>query len=238
MIDLRCGDCLNLLGEVADNSIDLVLTDCPYHIIGGGNSTNKYKTHNPSGIFNRTVIGRNKKGNILEGTKHIALSGILNDNDSATYARQGKLFKYNDIEFKEWLPEVYRVLKNESHCYIYISARHLKELQQEAEKVGFKFQQLLVWKKNNVTPNKFYLNNYELILMLRKGKAKFINNMGTKNVIEIDNIRNKTHPTEKPVELNKILIENSSNEDDIVLDCFMGTGSCGIACKQLNRNFI
>lgn len=148
------------------------------------------------------------------------------------------MFKYNDIEFKEWLPEVYRVLKNESHCYIYISARHLKELQQEAEKVGFKFQQLLVWKKNNVTPNKFYLNNYELILMLRKGKAKFINNMGTKNVIEIDNIRNKTHPTEKPVELNKILIENSSNEDDIVLDCFMGTGSCGIACKQLNRNFI
>ena len=74
--------------------------------------------------------------------------------------------------------------------------------------------------------------------MLRKGQAKFINNMGTKNVIEIENVRNKTHPTEKPVELNKILIENSSNKSETILDLFMGTGSCGVACKELNRNFI
>lgn len=173
-----------------------------------------------------------------EGTNHAVLGGILNDNEYATYARQGKLFKHNDIKFSDWLPEVYRVLKKDTHCYIYISARNLKELQTEAEKVGFKFQQLIVWKKNNVTPNKFYLNNYELILMLRKGKAKFINNMGTKNVIEIENVRNKTHPTEKPVELNKILIENSSDKSETILDLFMGTGSCGVACKELNRNFI
>ena len=78
-----------------------------------------------------------------------------------------------------------------------------------------------------------------MILMLRKGAARNINNMGTKNIISIKNIRgNKKHPTEKPVELNKILIENSSNENDVVLDPFMGAGSCGIACKLLNRNFI
>lgn len=115
----------------------------------------------------------------------------------------------------------------------------MKDLQIEAEKTGFKFQNILIWNKGNATPNRYYLNSYEMILMLRKGNAKNINNMGTKNILDIKNIiGNKTHPTEKPVALNKILIENSSNENDTILDPFMGTGSCGIACMNLNRNFI
>lgn len=78
-----------------------------------------------------------------------------------------------------------------------------------------------------------------MILMLRKGNAKNINNMGTKNILDIKNIRgNKTHPTEKPVELNEIFIQNSSNKGEIILDPFMGTGSCGVACEKLGRNFI
>lgn len=51
-------------------------------------------------------------------------------------------------------------------------------------------------------------------------------------------IGKKKHPTEKPVELMKILIENSSNKNDIVIDPFMGVGTTGVACKKLNRNFI
>lgn len=62
---------------------------------------------------------------------------------------------------------------------------------------------------------------------------------GTKNILRIPNIiGNKKHPTEKPVELMKILIENSSKEGNIVLDCFMGSGSTGIACIETNRKFI
>lgn len=49
---------------------------------------------------------------------------------------------------------------------------------------------------------------------------------------------NKKHPTEKPVELLKLLIENSSNEGNIVMDCFMGSGSTGIACINTNRKFV
>lgn len=49
---------------------------------------------------------------------------------------------------------------------------------------------------------------------------------------------NKKHPTEKPVELLKILIENSSEEGDIVMDCFMGSGSTGVACIETNRKFL
>lgn len=231
-------DCIVALKNIPDASVDLVVTDCPYHIVSGGCSKGAYGNE-PSKISNRRVIGKNKQGHILEGTKHIALYGILNDNDAATYARQGKLFKHNDIKFSEWLPEIYRVLKDGTHAYIYINARNVKELQTEAEKVGFQYQQLIVWDKGNATPNRYYLNAYELVLMLRKGKARNINNMGEKNIQRIKNIiGNKSHPTEKPVELNKVFILNSSNYGETVLDPFMGSGSCGVACKETGRKFI
>lgn len=83
------------------------------------------------------------------------------------------------------------------------------------------------------------MKNCEYVLFLRKGKAKPINNIGSKTVHQINNIiGNKQHPTEKPIELIKLYIENSSNEKDTVLDPFMGAGSTGLACKELNRNFI
>ena len=63
--------------------------------------------------------------------------------------------------------------------------------------------------------------------------------MGSSNILRVPNIvRTKKHPTEKPVELMKILIENSSKEGDRVLEPFMGAGSTGVACKELNRDFI
>lgn len=214
MIDLKCGDCLELMKDIPDNSIDLVVTYCPYHIVSGG-CTNIPRKDEPSGIFNRRNTFTKKN------------------------AKSGKLFDNNDIKFKDWLPDVYRVLKDGTHCYIMINARNLKELQQEAENVGFKFQNIIIWNKGNATPNRYYLNSYEMILMLRKGKAKNINNMGCKNIVDIKNIRgNKLHPTEKPVELNELFIKNSSEQGDTILDPFMGVGSCGLACKKLNRNFI
>lgn len=241
-MELYNEDCLERMKSMNSESVDLIVTDCPYHIVSGGCSNGAYGNNKePSGISQRhKEIAKTKQGYILEGTKHIALFGILNDNDFTTYARQGKLFKHNDIKFSDWLPEVYRILKPGKHIYIYISARNIKELQVEAEKVGFKYQQIIIWKKNNATPNKYYLNSYEMILMMRKGKARNINNMGTKNLLEIPNILGgkKTHPTEKPVELNEIFISNSSDEGETVLDPFMGTGSCGVACKNLARNFI
>ena len=211
MIKLLQGDCLELMKDIPDSSIDLVVSDVPYHIISGGCTNNAvYFKSMPSGMLSRTNI----------------------------YAKQGKIFKYNDIEFHEWLPSVYRVLKDNSHCYLMVNGRNLKDLQTEAEKVGFKYQNLLVWDKGNCTPTRYYMNACEFILFLRKGNAKNINNLGSKTIIRVPNVRNKTHPTEKPVDLMKILIENSSNENDIVLDPFMGSGSIGISCKRLNRNFI
>lgn len=212
-------DCLNVLKTIETESVDCVVTDCPYHIVSGGCSNDK------------VTFGRyNTCGEILDkrGT-----------NASHTYIKQGKIFEHNDIEFKDWLPEVYRVLKPNTHCYVMINARNVKELQESAEEVGFAFQNLIVWDKGNSVPNKYYMNSYELILMLRKGKARNINKMGTSNILRVPNIiRNKKHPTEKPFELMQILVENSTNKGDIVLDPFMGVGGVGIACKKTGRGFI
>lgn len=245
-------DCMKVLKEMDPESIDLIVTDCPYHIVSGGCTTGIYgngKQRECGSIFNKNRDKVDENGNeykldshgnkFYTDTKYVSLCGILNDYDATTYTKQGKLFKFNDIKFSDWLPEVYRVLKKNTHCYIMINPRNLKELQEEAEKVGFKFQQLIVWDKGNATPNKYYLNAYELILMLRKGKAKNINNMGDKNILRVPNIiGNKKHPTEKPVELMEILINNSSNEGDIVLDPFMGAGATGVAAVKNNRDFI
>lgn len=233
-------NCLEVLKDIKTESIDCVVTDCPYHIVSGGCTTDPVKIGRytePSGIFQHR---KDKHGNSYVGnTKHLNLHSIFEENDPTTYTRQGKLFKYNDIEFSEWLPEVYRVLKPNTHCYVMINPRNLKELQQAAETTGFQFQQLIVWDKGNTTPNKYYLNAYELILMLRKGKARNINNMGTKNILRIPNIiRTKQHPTEKPFELMQILVENSTKPGDIVLDPFMGVGGVGVACKKTDRDFI
>lgn len=213
-VSLHNGDCIELLKEIPDGSVDLVVTDCPYRIVGGGCTTIP-KGNEPSGIFNRR-------------------------NDfTRQNSKSGKLFDHNDIEFEQWLPDVYRVLRDDSHCYIMVNGRNLKELQIEAEKTGFKYVNLLAWKKNNVTPNKYYMQQLEFILLLRKGKAKNIHNMGTSNCLDVPNIiGKKKHPTEKPVELMRIFIENSSNEGDIILDPFMGCGSTGIACINTNRSFI
>lgn len=203
-------DCLDIMKNIPNESIDLVCTDCPYHIAnqgGAGRCLKKWRT--PGQIENYENV------------------------------RTGKMFANNDIEFEDWLPEIYRVLKNNTHCYIMVNGRNLAELQKQAEKVGFKYQNLLVWKKNNATPNKFYMQQLEFILMLRKGGERWINNLGHKNLISVPNtLGGKNHPTEKPVPLMEILIANSTNENDIVLEPFAGAGATCIAAKNLKRRFI
>lgn len=228
MISLFNDDCLKILKDIPDESIDCVVTDCPYRITGGGANADT----NVGGILDHKKDGtfrKDEQGNkFYSDSKHISLSGVLNDANLNTYAKEGKLFKYNEIKFSEWLPEVYRVLKPGTHCYIMINPRNLKDLWQNAEDAGFVFQNLIIWDKGNATPNKYYMNAYELILMLRKGRARNINNLGTKNILRIPNIvRTKVHPTEKPVELMQVLIENSTNELDVVLDPFLGGGCNG-----------
>lgn len=159
-------------------------------------------------------------------------SGILSKND-------GKIFEHNNIEPEVWIPELYRVLKEGTQCYIMTNTINMEKYLRICRECGFGLHSILCWKKNNATPSRWYMKNCEFTLFLRKGKAKVINNVGSKMIHEFDNIiGNKIHPTEKPVSLMEYYIANSSNVGDIVLDPFMGAGSTGVACKNLNRKFI
>ena len=170
-------------------------------------------------------------GGDSNGKNSIRPKGILSGNR--------ELMKFIP-KFSEWLPECYRVLKNGTHAYFMVNSTNLMEMLVEVEKTGFKIHNILIWKKNNCTPSQFYMKNCEYIIFCRKGKAKYINNMGgSKTVHDINNIKgNKVHPTEKPAELMSIYVENSSNVKDLVLDPFMGSGSTGVACVNTFRNFI
>ena len=217
-INLFSGDCLEVMKSIPDNSIDCAVIDPPYKIVAGG--CRKVADNECAGIFNKRRES-NKRTDWVEEV------------------RTGKMFKHNDIKFEQWLPELYRVMADKSHSYLMINSRNLSELQNKAEQAGFKFQNLLIWDKGNVTPNRYYMQAYECILMLRKCGAKTITNKGTSNILRVPNIiGNKKHPSEKPVELLEIMINNSTNDGDTVIDMFMGSGSTGVACKNLNRKFI
>ena len=152
--------------------------------------------------------------------------------------KDGMVFKHNDVEFSDWLSVLFEILKDGGHAYIMTNNKNLKNMLVAIEDAGFNIFKTLVWAKNTAIINMYYMDSHEYIIFCRKGKSQKINNCGTKSVLNFDNPREKLHPTEKPVDLMKILIDNSSSEGEIVLDPFMGSGSTGVACMQSNRNFI
>ena len=165
---------------------------------------------------------------------HGGTGGILKDELNM----KGKVFVHNNVKISDWVCELYRVLKESGHCYIMCNNTNLNEFLTQIKKAKFNIFKTLIWKKDNCITNQYYMDSHEYIIFCRKGKAIKINNCGTKSVLEVANPKNKKHPTEKPVELMKIFIENSSNEGDIVLDPFFGSGSTLVACIKSNRRYL
>ena len=201
-------DCMEGMKLIPNNSIDLVVTDPPYKTTSRGNAGNS--------------------GGMLQ--KKINM--------------KGQVFKHNYISPSDYLPEFYRVLKDGSHFYIMSNHVNLIELLNESTNCGFHFIKSIIWDKRNKIMGQFYMSQYEYVLFFRKGKGVMINNCGTPDILSIPNKKTKDengknlHDTEKPVGLMKILIGNSSKENDIVLEPFAGICSTLIACKELDRNFI
>ncbi len=170
-------------------------------------------------------------------------AGTMGGMMKSTYM-DGKIFKHNNIKPQEYIPEFYRLLKDGSHCYIMTNHVNLQEILNVATNSGFKFIKSLVWNKGNKISGTYYMSQFEYILFFRKGRGKKINKCGTADILEVQNKKTKgedgknLHDTEKPVELMKILIENSSQEGDLVFEPFMGIGATVIASLELNRRCI
>lgn len=207
-IVIKQGDCLKLMSKIRNDSIDCIITDPPYRITSRGNGGNS------GGMFQKKEVNN------------------------------GKVFQVNNLEIEDWLPELYRVLKPQSHCYIMTNNKNITHYLNVINNSKFHFIKCLIWVKDNKIMGQTYMSQFEFVIMCRKGGHKRINDCGTSDVLQIPNKKLKDkngktiHDTEKPILLNEILINNSSNKGDWILDPFMGIGSCGMACINTNRNFI
>ena len=205
---LLYGDCLEYMKLIPDESIDLIVTDPPYRVTSRGSAGNS------GGMLQKDI---NKKGQV---------------------------FSFNNINCQEYAPEFFRVLKDGSHCYVMTNHINLINMLNVFTNCGFHFIKCLIWDKGNKIMGQYYMSQFEYILFFRKGKGVRINNCGTSDILKVPNIKTKDsngkniHDTEKPVELMEILINNSSKENQIVLDPFMGIGSTGIACINSERLFV
>lgn len=202
------GDCLEVMKTIPDNSIDCIVTDPPYLITSRGNGGTS------GGMFQKKIVNK------------------------------GKVFNENSIDIQDWIDEFYRVLKNDTHCYIMTNNKNIYHYLDVINKSKFHYVKNLIWVKDNKIMGQTYMSQFEYVIMLRKGNHKKINNCGTSDVLVFPNKKLKDengktiHDTEKPVGLMKVLIENSSQENDVILDPFMGLGVVGVVCKETNRNFI
>ena len=142
---------------------------------------------------------------------------------------------FPNVRIPELLAAFYRVMKDDTHLYLYSDVETTWVFKPALEAAGFKFWKPLVWDKKKIGMGYHYRNRYEFILFAEKGKRK-LNNFSISDVIEVPRINNG-YPTEKPVEVSTILIEQSTQPGQVVIDPFCGSGSVGVAAIKAGRNF-
>lgn len=213
-------DCIQVMKKIDFESIDLVFADPPYFLSNGGKSISSGK-----------VTSVNK-------------------------GEWDKKENYNGVEefTDEWIKECYRVLKRKCSIWITTTYHNFFNIIKSLNKNGFKIINIVIWKKVDPPPlvykNKLRFS-YELVIWADKGHGH------TFNYQEMFKIANKEledvwimpavskneknygyHPTQKPECLLERIIISSTNENQIVLDPFMGSGTTGAVCKKLKRKFI
>lgn len=203
-------DCLVGIKKIPDKSIDLIIIDPPYDICTKGG----------------------KKGNSKIGRDILSLESELIKNN---------LVNGYDMSI---LDELVRVMKN-INIYIWCNGRQVPTyIKYFVNDLNCKME-ILIWGKTNPIPlyNHKYLGDKEYCLYFRNNGYCSPKNYEDAKTIYISkiNIKDKKlygHPTIKPLELIRKLIRNSSKENDVVLDCFLGSGTTAIGCILENRNYI
>ena len=142
---------------------------------------------------------------------------------------------FPNARFAELFAEIFRVLRRNTHFYLFCDAETMFIAKPEAERAGFRFWKPLVWDKVTIGMGYHYRARYEFILFFEKGKRR-LNDLGIADVISVPRIRGG-HPAEKPPEVSEVLIGQSSQTGELVADPFMGSASVGVAALTLNRRF-
>ena len=193
-------DAIQWLRQLADASVDLMITDPPYE------SLEKHRA-----IGTTTRLKHSKSSN------NAWFSILPND------------------QFHALLTEIYRVMKPNTHFYLFCDQETMFIVKPIAEQVGFRFWKPLIWDKCAIGMGYHYRARYEMILFFEKGKRK-LNNFSIPDVLSYKRVW-RGYPTEKPVPLLEVLIEQSSQQGELIVDPFFGSGSTLIAAKNCQRNF-
>ena len=214
-------DCLTMLRGVPDESIDLIATDPAYE------SLMRWKG---VGTTARMGLGR---------------AGSGSDDESKFFT----VFPNADIP--DMVQEFYRVLKPSTHCYIMCDFETLRILYNCAITEGvfapvgyggrFDACKPLIWDKAAIGTGYTYRQQYEFVFMLWKGpKKRKLNDLSIPDVLRYKRVwgKEKLVPTQKPVELFEVLIRQSTQPGEIVLDPFMGSGTTAIAAKRTGRHYL
>lgn len=247
-IKLLQGDCLELMKEIEDNSIDLILCDLPY------------------GTTDRSGISKNGKNRLLDWDSVIDLN-LLWKEYKRIIKNKGAIVLTADQPFTsklimsnlEWFRYEWIWKKRKTTGFLHANYRPMKETEDivifspspasaPAGKAGtgmiYNPQGLIpkvVKKKNNKNRLGNFLNKPEHMGKNNKllGESEYTQKFTNypSEIIEFG-LDDNFHPTQKPVDLMEYLIKTYSNEGDTVLDNCMGSGTTGVAAKKTNRNFI
>lgn len=209
-------DCFNYLKNIENKSVDLILVDPPYLI------SKKSNFKNYSNSANSDII-----------TKY--------GSHSIDFGEWDKEEIDWDLLFKEY----YRVLRDGGTLIFFFDVWKSTIIKEIAEKYKFKQPRIGQWQKTNPVPINSKLNylsnGTEYFFTFIKGKKPTFNSEYDHGVYKYPLCHGKErleHPTQKPLNLIIDLVKKHSNEGDLVLDTFAGTGTTGEACKTLNRRFI
>lgn len=209
-----------------------------------------YKDKVHQGEWHDTVFAGNNM-DVLASMPDETVDLILTDppyNINYKSNRRVKNAKYKELENDnsgDWIPEFaresYRVLKNDRHMYCFCRHDTYPEFMAALQDAGFKLKRTLIWVKNNHGSGDLkgdYAPQDEWIIYCHKGRRELFGKRDS-NILYYSKLstKNQTHSTEKPVDLLKYLIGKSTQEGELVLDPFSGSGSTMHAAKEMERYY-
>ena len=209
-------DSYEYLKKIENNSIDLILTDPPYLI---SRESNYHKISDNTSDELKTKYSNHKI-------------------DFGEWDKQ-------DLDMNLLMKDFYRVLRKGGTLIIFFDIWKSNQIKESAELNKFKQPRFGIWTKNNPVPinSKInYLSNvHEFFFSFIKGGKPTFNSKYDNGIYNFPICHGKErldHPTQKPLKLFEELIKKHSNENDVVLDPFSGSGTCAEACINLNRKYI
>jgi DNA modification methylase len=217
MIQLLHGDCLELMKSIPDASIDAIITDPPY-----GTTACKWDS-----VIDFTLMWE-QLNRIIKPNGAIVLFGS-EPFSSALRMSNIKNYKYDWVWVKEQGTGFLNAKKQPLRNNEQISIFYKKQPTYNPQMVG---NEKRVVKRKNIAQT---TDNYGF--SMQPTESVYYGRLPN-NTIELKRDKEKLHPTQKPVELMKYLIKTYTNEYETVLDFTMGSGSTGVACRNINRSFI